>query len=1134
MSDDRDMNLNQSETRSEESGSMGDETAAFLKSDNDVSLSGDESDRLAEAETRQGFTIFNTSDLPTGGNEEMEVVAVAEPDAEAEPKKPLRRTKLRSFKQEYRGGAASQSESDNEEEITRLREISARRTGLLLQMQDLNPTNSSPSASSGLDPSAGGRKSKTPAGGDITQGEQYSDVPRSGGGALTHALLRKASQVPPTKEKRGPRKADGLSKPSIDPRSNPPRQSTRPMEQGGVNMVWESEDQERGRESPEDKWKRDWAELGNLGRARLGEVQQHLSALAGIFDAKGELLREDDKFNITHKRESLMESCKDRKSNLLLMLLDRDDWQSLAFSKADLLARTGTQLSADWEELERSKQKSFDESDVHQLMHHASAMLKDLEPELVEAMGEVAVYDLRARHLSLAEGLTRSSGVSIDIGFLFPQAHAGAIMEWYARLVMACHELQVQRDSRRDNLQDVVSFLGDYPGPVPSRVQVPSDRLEDLEYNPRGPGGGGGSGGSRGGSGSRQETVFGMKGGPGRGGSKRGSDFGPDSGSRRNRRRGDEDEDSEGSLPSRRERSERQGGERLSRREEDTVLRQSASNMGYAFRMGSQPPLSEVINHLGPESFSRPSRRSDVEERPAFVRGGSVHSGSYRGGVSGRDDEDSEVETSVAAFPGMTMEEVLEEVGEVVREKLECEGNESTLAWSIIMDNLPKPGVITKPGTESSVTGKFKRAAKSIAPAVDGSFISLKEWLEKLNEACEDNGMSIAMRIKFLARTGGLADDVHDSYQARVKDFMKNHKLWLSEYNTKHDEHDDHYWLYMWVDVAVKFVKEFYSVQPTDQVEAGVRALLKDAKYKFTDPIDPLNKDFYKVIQVYQDVYAFLRERASDLVNSPLYVFNIVKEWINTQGPAGPMIVSYITKALAKLATDPLSVFPTAHQLSKAEILAIKQRGSGSVSEKTYMLILEQLKKRALAKDLEYTLHNLSQLSSLQSQTVVEEKWTTKEKKSTKKVNAVSVSTDYAMALNTNAGGGSSGGGGGGGGGNARTSGKAAQAKAKNASQAPQHAPLSADPLASSLAGPLAGGPPPSALPPSSNSMQPPPPLPTSLAPSLSPGGKGGGKGGKGGRADAASPHKEDETSWLDNEWGDLEKDILSLTAFED
>ena len=267
-------------------------------------LTEDETDNLAMADT-QDVTIFNISVRHVGGenvnsveNGGRSVGSLSGRHGSSE-----RETEAKHLPR------AIKSSDNSDQAGTRVRDLfgQARMSAAFpegetpalqwkgqLEVKDLNRTDSSPLiVISGLTPSSGGRSREAPARGDFTQGEKYSDVPRSGEGALTHALLQKASQVPRAKEKRGARKTDGLLKSSIAPRSKPPKQSNGPMEQGGVAMVWESEKKElqEGRHDNDPaggQWAAEGRRLGELMRGANRAAGAAWNKLGGLYDARDE------------------------------------------------------------------------------------------------------------------------------------------------------------------------------------------------------------------------------------------------------------------------------------------------------------------------------------------------------------------------------------------------------------------------------------------------------------------------------------------------------------------------------------------------------------------------------------------------------------------------------------------------------------------------------------------------------------------------------------------------------------------------------------------------------------------------------------------------------------------------------
>ena len=153
----------------------------------------------------------------------------------------------------------------------------------------------------------------------------------------------------------------------------------------------------------------------------------------------------------------------------------------------------------------------------------------------------------------------------------------------------------------------------------------------------------------------------------------------------------------------------------------------------------------------------------------------------------------------------------------------------------------------------------FNRLAKEIKVEVENQIINVAQWWRKINDTCDE--MTIANRMKFLRKTGGLAEGVNNHYRQRVMDFMEDTTGWLPALDLFTPEMNERYWLEQWVMVGLKFIEEFFSVQRTDDTDEGLKELMEKKKYKFTNKIDPLNGDFYKVVMMYHDINTWLKER---------------------------------------------------------------------------------------------------------------------------------------------------------------------------------------------------------------------------------------------------------------------------------
>ena len=138
--------------------------------------------------------------------------------------------------------------------------------------------------------------------------------------------------------------------------------------------------------------------------------------------------------------------------------------------------------------------------------------------------------------------------------------------------------------------------------------------------------------------------------------------------------------------------------------------------------------------------------------------------------------------------------------------------------------------------------------------------------------------------------------------------------------------------------MCVKFVVEFFKFQSTETIAAGLLREFEDPKFKFKSPDDPLK---IYVLWIHMNR---LMERSSPLVNNPIYLFMMMKAWLEKKGPkgAGKAMVRLIEKALGKLNSDPESVLPPNHMLSNRQLAEIKRRGQAEAESETYRLIQEE------------------------------------------------------------------------------------------------------------------------------------------------------------------------------------------------
>lgn len=123
-----------------------------------------------------------------------------------------------------------------------------------------------------------------------------------------------------------------------------------------------------------------------------------------------------------------------------------------------------------------------------------------------------------------------------------------------------------------------------------------------------------------------------------------------------------------------------------------------------------------------------------------------------------------------------------------------------------------------------------------------------------MGETFYDLAYLLKMHIRVFAKYGGLSDRYAPEIQRRTKLLMKDIKNWMPEFGAQHQESDSEYWLDRYVDVVTKIIQEFYILLDPSTIEAGLTAIMCCEDYMFSDTVDPLNNDFYRVVDTYNSV----------------------------------------------------------------------------------------------------------------------------------------------------------------------------------------------------------------------------------------------------------------------------------------
>lgn len=748
----------------------------------------------------------------------------------------------------------------------------------------------------------------------------------------------------------------GFSKPGTDQ----PRKSMRPKA-GEVILEWESHEEaepdNKGQFSEEEIWLLEGARLDEMQAEAEKQLEEVMAKCRELHNLRNRHMERSGAFGVfdsVAERELMVTEYEEGSAIMGQVLLHPDKREELQIRPCDLVIGIYDAWKTDWTLFENSKETHFGKLDVEEIMEHANRLLEDLRMELTQIAGPEEFSRFEARHRRLAAGLLQDK-IPVSLASLFPRESAAEIIQWYLRWVSGLMVLQRQREVRRLGDDQLKKFMIDYPGPK-------GDGLGGTAVNPRS------SLFSASGrfAKSDQPTRSGFH-HTGLGGQRKGEvgSSGFDHNVANDLRAKTVAERFAGPHAENPEFMQYGGRQGLTW----DKVREEAVGYGYNYRRPDGPEFDHPINFLGSSQVRRKTDvaggtagRQDGSQIDEYSVGSSSHPASRRSQASSRLEGDS-----LEGFEGMDRTDIEEEVRTYVTEQLEMQGNATPLAINILVDNIPKLGVYTRKGHSAAVTSSFAKHVRDIKPYVDGPFISMPQWWRKLREKADDCAWSTAMLVRFVGRTGGLAPNTNEGVRTRALDLMEHYQSWLSHYEPQRPETDNRYWLYLWLDIGLKFIREFYMVQNQDVIEDGLTELFKDEKYVFTSKTDPLNEDFHRICSLYEAMNLWLIERSSDMINAPVYVYRKMRNWLKDErGLAGNIAATLIDKALAKLSTDPESVLPRHHMLTRRQLEVIKRQGQGETTASTYRLILERLKNRAVERDLEYTATSMHMLYSLQ------------------------------------------------------------------------------------------------------------------------------------------------------------------------
>jgi hypothetical protein len=994
-------NLQSDEERSVEESLMGSDTADFLESEDEakVRVPGAEGDEDILAKDDQGVTIFNTSSRQLNQEEKK---------AEEEDEESFDLLALATKEQRRMG-------------------VAARNTMRLGEL--LNPSVSDVDAST-----ITGSHMKAPLTGEVTKAEGLAEQSRLTEDQFkTVDRFQKATAPAPVERDHQEGRKTGGPKSSI-PLVKLPQHSAGHSGKGGVQgFKWNDEEEE----IPSSKTKTGLSEEERLDEETFKlerEMRELLTKFSQLHEDRNSWYGHED-VELSQRRQELVEDY--RLGGIMrLFLLSPKEHDQMRLLPADLMAHGMNSWEMDWSLIKDSRRLPSGREEILSLLREVTFQLESLQKDLRLALGDGAVEELWERHNIISQGLEDPRGISGRTSQLFPRESAGDIVEWYRRLLSGLVEFRRLNVLRCDANDQLSSFTDNYPGPKLDqlhREQQSTTWQTELRrsiggYSKEATGGSSGVLGQ-----TPSASVY---------------------GSRKERRTIEPTKVSDvvqdhgqlgynfrpgtnplfGSMGGRPEMMVLDMHEQRTSQPGVNPLFSSATGgpemmaPGMHEQQKPYPGSNSLFNsRSGRPEMMVPEMLEQQKLSQKFVGSQASRDGDGMGGsmghsrsemsqqglgeysVHGEEEQVVSLESmDLDGFPNKTRKQIMELIRSYASEKLREVGQLSNLTLKTIVDYFPKMGIYPKDGKEDHFTKSFNRVAKDIKVNPTDSFFSVPQWWRSVNEAGDDYGWSIPIRIRFLTKTGGMPVKVNDLHRDRIMDVMRHWDTWMPNYDPSRAVNDNDYWFRIWIQVAVKMILEFYHVQHQDTINADLEKLMEADKYKFASKDDPLNEDFFRVCLLYQDLNIWLTERSSDFVNSPLYVYGLLKNWLEKQRGVGKVMVDYLEKALAKLTIDPESVFPRYHNLTESQLLEVKLGGRGQATMLTYTLILENLKRRANMKDLTFNFSSLKQLGEMYRESGSENQasgggsgdW--KVRKKDKKTNNTTVSTDLSTLTSMN------------------------------------------------------------------------------------------------------------------------------------
>ena len=391
------------------------------------------------------------------------------------------------------------------------------------------------------------------------------------------------------------------------------------------------------------------------------------------------------------------------------------------------------------------------------------------------------------------------------------------------------------------------------------------------------------------------------------------------------------------------------------------LKKEDAAELGFQWRMGSakdqeRDDLSDNKESADDKSTKserrKPTEKYGVRPKELVMDSNSV------------DDERSVVST----IGSMVWDRALikETMGEYIMADLEASGMGLSAAVRIIVENLPLPGEAPKKGYEHKIVKTYGEVANSIKPKIENDFFNMYEWLKDFNSKANEYKFTILVRLRMFEKHGGMKEDKEYSiYRDRIMKVMSEIERWMPEYDITRDEADYEYWLYVWVDVCLKWVKEFYQPLEETKIEEGARALMRESKYRLINGPNALNDQWIKIDQMYKDVLLYLENMDSALKDDPGFAMRLVKEDLmrKERGALGDAMEDILSDHIKMVVRKPEAALPIGHGLEESELRKIKRGGVVHIPQDIYLLVLQRIVREGAEGAHNFKIHSAGALN---------------------------------------------------------------------------------------------------------------------------------------------------------------------------